>query len=231
MKKLIGFLMAMVFAILLTSCDDEIIHQDVFDSINIITNENTNSITKDFSFQYEVIDSVVVLFKSTNEEVIKIEDNNAIVKRPNEDTKVNVEVQISIDKKTKDFLFEFTVLKEIIIDETPPTINGAKDFTYIIGDDVPNYLNGVTAIDDIDGAVLVTVDDSLVDLTKKGTYKIVFIAVDKAGNESKIVKTIKVNEKTIIDETPPIISGAKDITYIIGDPEPDYLNGVTAIDD
>src|SRR5690554_6587687 len=231
MKKLMGILLAMVFAVLLTSCDDKITHQDVFDSINIISNENKDNITKDFSFQYEVIDSVVVLFESTNEEVIKIEDNKAIVNRPNIDTKVNIEVKISIDKKTKDFLFEFTVLKEIILDETPPIINGAKDFTYTIGDDVPNYLNGVTAMDDIDGTVLVMIDDSLVDLTKEGTYKIVFIAVDNAGNESKIVKNIKVNEKVIIDETPPIINGTKDITYIIGDPEPDYLNGVTAIDD
>lgn len=32
------------------------------------------------------------------------------------------------------------------------------------------------------------------------------------------------------DIVPPHISGAKDITYFMGDPEPNYLNGLVALD-
>lgn len=74
-------------------------------------------------------------------------------------------------------------------DTTPPVIQGATDITIEVGDTY-NFLQGVSAIDDVDGIVAVTILSNNVDNTKVGEYEIVFRAVDKSGNEA--TKKIKV---------------------------------------
>src|SRR5690554_4230774 len=123
------------------------------------------------------------------------------------------------------------VNEKIIIDETPPIINGTKDLTYIIGDPKPDYLNGVTAIDDIDGEVTVTVNAPFENLLNVGKFTIFYTATDKSGNSITIEKTVTVIERQQTDETPPVITGAGNFTHIIGDEEPNYLLGVSALDD
>lgn len=75
-------------------------------------------------------------------------------------------------------------------DEVAPVISGTDDITFMLGDDTPNWLEGVSAIDETDGEISVTVDDSDIDLLTPGTYDLTYIAVDQAGNETMI--TIKV---------------------------------------
>lgn len=111
----------------------------------------------------------------------------------------------------------------------PPVISGAKDFIYFMGEDTPNYLEGVTALDENNDELEVEVYDNLVDLTKKGTYTIFFVATDSSGNRTTIEKTVTVKEN-VTDITPPVITGAKDFIYIIGEDTPNYLRGVKALD-
>ena len=102
-------------------------------------------------------------------------------------------------------------------DVTKPVINGAKNHTYVIGATVPNWLNGVTATDDVDGSVTVTVDASALKLDVAGTYDLVYKAADKAGNEA--TKTVKV---TVVapDTTAPVIAGTRNITLDLGADKP-----------
>ena len=59
-------------------------------------------------------------------------------------------------------------------DVTPPVISGAKDITYVIGQTAPNYLAGVTALDNVDGIVQVSVDATDVDLQTIGIYDLIY---------------------------------------------------------
>lgn len=74
-----------------------------------------------------------------------------------------------------------TVL-HVVTDRTPPVINGISKELTVPKNGTPNYLAGVSAADDRDGAVAVTYDDSAVDLSKAGTYYVTYSATDKSGN-------------------------------------------------
>ena len=65
---------------------------------------------------------------------------------------------------------------------SPPVIQGAsRDMTVKVNSN-PDFLQGVTAKDDIDPKCEVTVDTSALDLTKAGTYYITYSARDSSGN-------------------------------------------------
>ncbi len=76
---------------------------------------------------------------------------------------------------------EHTTEKVTVIDTVAPVIMGVKDKTFAIGD-VVMYLQGVSATDDVDGTVDVTVDKSGVNINKAGTYTVKYTAKDAAGN-------------------------------------------------
>lgn len=114
------------------------------------------------------------------------------------------------------------------IDSEKPTISGAVDITYIIGESAtPNYTQGVTAFDNLDGNITsqIQVNSTAVNLAVPGQYNVVYTVEDLAGNVQTV--TIKV---TVKDETAPVIAGVQGLQYVIGDPAPNYLTGVTATD-
>lgn len=73
-------------------------------------------------------------------------------------------------------------------DTQPPVISGVKDRTYHVGDTVL-YLSGVSASDDRDQEVEVTVDKSQVNVNQAGSYKVYYTATDRAGNTAKAEAT------------------------------------------
>lgn len=100
---------------------------------------------------------------------------------------------------TFNYVFEeINYAKEVIVNViennniNKPIIDGTKDFTHIIGNNVPNYLEGVIAIDNEGETLAVTVDTLEVDLNKPGVYKIYFKAIDKNNNETIIIKEVVV---------------------------------------
>ena len=53
-----------------------------------------------------------------------------------------------------------------------PQIDGLKNIEYTIGDDLPNYLDGVNAVDYLGESITnITVDDQEVDYQTEGQYK------------------------------------------------------------
>ncbi len=83
-----------------------------------------------------------------------------------------------LEGKVKDYKYEVT--------NVLPVISGASDFAVTEGDEAPDYLDGVTALDEQEGDITdrITVDDSDVDLDTAGTYDIIYSVEDSSGNEA-----------------------------------------------
>ena len=64
-------------------------------------------------------------------------------------------------------------------DTAPPVISGTHDLTVAVGESL-SYRAGVTAADEVDGAVTLHVDSSEVNLTQPGTYTALYWAEDAA---------------------------------------------------
>ncbi|MCD4827277.1 MAG: 5'-nucleotidase C-terminal domain-containing protein [Acholeplasmataceae bacterium] len=114
-----------------------------------------------------------------------------------------------------------------------PTITDVSDITYEIGDDIPNYLNGVSAYDHLGVSIFdITVDDSQVDYDLAGDYYVYYRVTDSNGSKITATITITVEEKDVApDYTFPQFSGIKEITYYIGQDIPNYKADITASDE
>ena len=77
-------------------------------------------------------------------------------------------------------------------DKKPPQINGVKDL-HVTAGTVPDYMEGVTAKDDFDGQVKISVDDSNVSYYKPGDYEVYYIAEDRSGNKAKVEGKVHVS--------------------------------------
>lgn len=121
---------------------------------------------------------------------------------------------------------------ETVTDFVPPALIGYQNITYTIGEDTPDYLDGIEAIDSVDGDVTssITIDDSRVDLETPGIYDLYYYATDASGNQSFVKVLVIVLDEQDIDTISPVILGASDITYYLGDPTPHLSHGVTAYD-
>lgn len=117
-----------------------------------------------------------------------------------------------------------TVQLEVIEDHKAPVFTGISPLNIELGEE-PSFRSGVRAIDNHDGSVEFSVDASSVDLETIGTYRIVYSAVDGAGNRATATRTLTVNP----DATPPKFSGLSDLT-VEKNSSPDYVDGVTATD-
>ncbi|MDX9692259.1 MAG: DUF5011 domain-containing protein, partial [Acholeplasmataceae bacterium] len=134
-------------------------------------------------------------------------------------------VTYSIEDEAKNF-FQASI-ELTVVDETEPVISGVEDMVYHLGDDLPNFLEGVTAIDDYDGDIshLIIVDSSDFDDWFEGTYNIIYTVSDSSDNQTTYIRKINV-----VDGTAPSIINASDINFFVGDSIPNYLNGVSALD-
>ncbi|AUD65772.1 hypothetical protein BK011_08780 [Tenericutes bacterium MZ-XQ] len=84
-----------------------------------------------------------------------------------------------------------------VTDTVKPVISGMEDMVLTLGDEAPNWLDGVTATDDVDGNVTVTVDASAVILTEAGIYDVIYSAEDEAGNLESVTIKVTVNNPEV----------------------------------
>lgn len=110
-------------------------------------------------------------------------------------------------------------------DTTPPVIYGVKDQTLYVGQ-TPAYLQGITAMDDLDATPSLFVNDSRVDLTRGGTYSVLYIARDFSGN-----MRVETGKLTMIgDFQGPSILGVNPLTVALGNTV-SYRSGILVEDD
>lgn len=99
-----------------------------------------------------------------------------------------------------DNVTEQSVTINVMADTVAPQIIGTRDKTVYIGDGVA-YRKGVSVTDNKDKDLEVAVNSRAVNLKKPGVYPVIYSAVDKAGNETTITRTITVIKFTVSEDT------------------------------
>jgi len=116
-----------------------------------------------------------------------------------------------------------------VLDETvAPVISGLKNLVVEQGETDTDYLDGVSALDNVDGDLTsaIVVDDSAVNYDVIGVYRVNYTVTDAAGNTA----TERINVTVSYETVAPVLSGWTDLEIGLNDPMPDFLEGVTAVD-
>ena len=109
---------------------------------------------------------------------------------------------------------------EVTVD-TPPDIDGVRDF-YVVLDSRPDYLESVTAVDDLDGDLTenIAIDDSQIRLGREGIYELTYSVGDRYGLVTQKQATVTVASPEGIQE----MIGSRQISrwddHIVGAPNP-----------
>lgn len=102
----------------------------------------------------------------------------------------------------------------ITTDTVPPTIRGLTALT-VEKNSSPNFLSGVSATDQVDGACKVTYDMGSLNLSKAGTYYVTYKAADKSGNVASAKRKIIVQHDA--EDTAALVKSIAD--KLSNDPE------------
>ena len=134
------------------------------------------------------------------------------------------------DSSNNEVVHEITITILEAADTTAPIIT-INDMLPVSFDQASSgsvdLLAYITAVDDVDGAIAITsamVQNDGFSLQTAGTYDVVYTVSDSSGNEATVTITL-----TVVDKQGPTISGAKDVTLVIGalfNP----LTGVSVVD-
>ncbi|MFI3213047.1 MAG: transglutaminase domain-containing protein [Eubacteriales bacterium] len=85
---------------------------------------------------------------------------------------------------------------EVIEDTTPPVIEGVKEITMTVGENV-SYKKDIVVTDDYDEKVALEIDNSQVDTDVSGEYAVIYSATDSAGNKTEISTSLYVREVNV----------------------------------
>ena len=120
---------------------------------------------------------------------------------------------------------EYEAVLSVFVDNGAPQLSGIQPLFTYIGTE-PDYLAGVSAIDDRDMALEILVDKSQVDLNAIGAYDIVYSVTDAAGHTTTAPSTVTVTD----DNVAPSIQGVHNISLYLGSAA-SYRSGVIVTDD
>ena len=98
---------------------------------------------------------------------------------------------------------------KVVEDVTPPEILGVKPIEIAQGDAV-SYKKDIEVVDDKDDSPTLEVDSSGVNVDKRGTYTLKYIATDKAGNVAEATTTVHVVSAKITEATEETVYGKAD---------------------
>ena len=93
-----------------------------------------------------------------------------------------------------------TIPCTVIEDVTPPVISGVEPLEIAQGDTV-SYKKNIEVTDDKDENPTLEVDSSQVNVDKRGTYTVTYIATDAAGNQTTESTTVKIVSAKITEAT------------------------------
>ena len=170
---------------------------------------------------------------SINEEIyntdnVKIIANGTIItKKEKVDTSKVGEQVIKIKvkdyfNKEKEFSYKLNVY-----DNNPPTITFTKELSTAYGTKI-DLLKNVTATDNSNEEITVAVEGDY-DINKSGVYKLLYVAKDSTGNETKEEFTLTVKAKPVNQSSAEVTS--PDTTFTTKKGFKGYTkNGVTYID-
>lgn len=102
-----------------------------------------------------------------------------------------------------------TIPCTVVNDTTAPTITGVEALTIAQGDTV-SFKKNIEVTDDYDENPTLEVDSSQVNLDKRGSYTLTYIATDAAGNTSKKSTTVKIVSAKITEATEETVNAMAD---------------------
>ena len=120
---------------------------------------------------------------------------------------------------------EYEAVLSVFVDNGAPQLSGIQPLFTYIGTE-PDYLAGVSAMDDRDMALEILVDKSQVDLNAIGAYDIVYSVTDAAGHTTTAPSTVTVTDDCVA----PTIQGVHNISLYLGSAA-SYRSGVIVTDD
>lgn len=109
-------------------------------------------------------------------------------------------------------------------DTEAPVFSGIDSMRLQPGDPV-DFTAGVSVTDNADKGITYTCDSSNVNVNVIGIYSVKYVAVDRAGNKTEVIREVAV----VDDAVPPVISGLTDMT-VEKNSSPDFNKGVSATD-
>lgn len=113
-------------------------------------------------------------------------------------------------------------------------IEGINDIEYVIGSDIPNYLEGVNVLNNLGERITdIEVDDDEVNYDVMGTYTVYYYIKDKDGTSTMTAITVSViedDDDQEIDYNAPYFEGIQNIEYFVGEETPDYISTIKAFD-
>lgn len=115
------------------------------------------------------------------------------VQQPDMTREGNQEVQLCVTDCGGNTAFA-TADMTLILDLEAPKILGVNKFS-LYQDSTISYRSGVIVTDNYDESPELTIDSSRVDLSKVGTYDVIYRATDAAGNVTTLTTTVTVEEK------------------------------------
>ncbi len=198
---------------------EEILDESPFDFTPILDKITIPQTTnKDIDLPL-LIDGVTIRWSSSHIDSLS---NEGKVTQKDDDVLVTLTALLEKDDDSKTVSYNIQIEKlETTVLEI--TFAGVNHRNYTMGDVIPNYLEGITALgsDTLDYTTHLKADDSLVNLEEVGIY-IVYIYVD-FDPTIQTFYTLTVIENEVIS-----FYGVKDITYHIGDEAPNFLEGISA---
>ena len=120
---------------------------------------------------------------------------------------------------------EYEAVLSVFVDNGAPQLSGIQPLFTYIGTE-PDYLAGVSAMDDRDMALEILVDKSQVDLNAIGAYDIVYSVTDAAGHTTTAPSSVTVTDDCVA----PTFQGVHDISLYLGSAA-SYRSGVIVTDD
>ena len=120
---------------------------------------------------------------------------------------------------------DYEVVLTVFSDNGKPQLTGVSPIFTYIGTE-PDYLDGITAMDDQDMDLQILVETAQVDLNAVGTYDITYTVTDAAGNTTSAPTTLTVTD----DNVAPTIQGVHNISLYLGSGV-SYRSGVVVTDD
>ncbi len=112
----------------------------------------------------------------------------------------------------------------VIADTEGPVIAGAESIRIEQGATF-DYTAGITVSDNRDEDVTISYDASTVNQNVLGTYYVTYVAEDRAGNRTEVIREVVVTE----DSVPPVFSGLSEMS-VAKNSSPNFTKGVSATD-
>jgi hypothetical protein len=199
MKRIIQTVIILGLFFGLLACTGENLHERVFSEtmITFSGNDEESHVTGNITLRKVsvTVPDAVITWTSSDSALISIQNNIGLVTPPQADETVSLTVTVIINNIEKSRVFTLTVIKTIQAeDHVAPLISGATAFNIIAGSPDQDWLEGVSATDDVDGDVSVTIFENTVNLNQAGVYHLIYEALDKAGNRGTATVSVTVTD-------------------------------------